>query len=166
MKPIEDIVVDKIYQLVNQVLSKIIKPDIKVENITQIDVEMIAKIKQDYGIEGIILDVDETLRKDMLPLPETSKRWIESIKNELKIIVVSNGIDEKVQEYLQGQDIEYIGAAFKPLKSSFNKACKKLNIDSSKVLVIGDSIIDDILGGKRSNMKTALVKNVPDDSER
>ena len=166
MKPIEDIVVDKIYQLVNQVLSKIIKPDIKVENITQIDIEMMAKVKEVYGIEGIILDVDETLRKDMSPLPETSKKWIESVKSEFKIIVVSNGMDSKVQEYLQNQGIEYIGGAFKPLKTSFNKACKKLNIDSSKVLVIGDSIIDDILGGKRSNMKTVLVKNAPDDSER
>lgn len=160
MKPIEDIIVDKIYQLINQVLLRIVKPDMTVKQITDLTAERIAEIKSEYGIEGIILDVDETLRKDMKPLPDTSKKWIENIKEQLKVIVVSNGVDRSVEEYLRTQGIEYIGFANKPLKRSFEKACKKMNVESEKVLVIGDSLLDDILGGKRSNMKTALVQDV------
>ena len=40
-----------------------------------------------------------------------------------------------------------------------------MDVDPSKVLVLGDSLLDDIYGGKRNNMKTALVKDV-DDEER
>lgn len=166
MKPIEDIIVDKIYELVNQVLSRIVKPDIILEQVTQLTEEKIEQIKSEYGIEGIILDVDETLRKDMKPLPERSKEWIEAIQKQLKVIVVSNGLDKKVEEYLKTQGIEYIGFANKPLKWSFRKACKKMSIEPEKILVVGDSLLDDILGGKRSNMKTALVQEAVEEEEK
>lgn len=166
MKPIEDIIVDKIYQLINQVLSQIIKPDIKLKQVTELTAEKISEMKRKYGIEGIILDVDETLRSDMKPIPEINKKWIETAKQQLKIIVVSNGLDRKVEQYLKTEGIEYIGCANKPLKGSFNKACKKMSIQPEQVLVVGDSLLDDILGGKRSNMKTALVEEVSEDIEK
>ena len=86
MKPIEDIIVDKIYQLINQVLSQVIKPDIKLKQVTELTAEKILEMKRKYGIEGIILDVDETLRRNMKPIPEINKKWIETAKQQLKII--------------------------------------------------------------------------------
>ena len=64
MKPLEEIIGDKILDMVHFVLSKAIKPDITVDKVTELDEEQIEKLKQKYGIEGIILDVDETLRKN------------------------------------------------------------------------------------------------------
>ena len=55
---------DKIMDLLHYILSKFIKPDITLENVNQLDSNTIDKLKQQYGIEGIILDVDETLRKE------------------------------------------------------------------------------------------------------
>ena len=40
-----------------------------------------------------------------------------------------------------------------------------MNIQPNKVLVIGDSLFDDVLGGKRNNMKTVLVKDVEDEEK-
>ena len=37
-----------------------------------------------------------------------------------------------------------------------------MNVQPDKVLTVGDSLFDDVYGGKRNNMKTALVKNVED----
>ena len=65
MKSIDEIVAEKIIDMINYVLSKIIKPDIEIEKITDIDEKVISRLKKEYDIEGIILDVDETLRKDM-----------------------------------------------------------------------------------------------------
>lgn len=158
MKSIEDIIADKIYQLVNQVLSQIIKPDITLSQVTELTEEKIEQIKSEYGIEGIILDVDETLRRDLKPIPEASKNWIKCVQKQLKVIVVSNGLDLKVQEYLKTQEIKYIGRAYKPYRGGFEKACKKMNLAPEKVLVVGDNLLADILGGKRRNMKTALVQ--------
>ena len=57
----------------------------------------------------------------------------------------------------QGPDILFY---HKPFKKNFMKACEKMGIEPEKTLVIGDSLWCDIFGGKRNQMKTALVKDV------
>ena len=116
LKSIDDIVVDKICAIVNYMLSIIIKPDIQINKVTELDKDAIVNLKQKYGIEGIILDVDETIRKDMKYIPEVNQKWIDSIKEELKIIVVSNGKDGKIEQFFKERKIDYIGIAHKPLK--------------------------------------------------
>lgn len=91
--------------------------------------------------------------------------WIESLKDKIKIIIVSNGVDQNIEKYFKENGIDYIGFACKPLKKNFLKACEKMNVKPENVLAIGDSLFDDIYGGKRNKMKTALVKEV-EDNER
>lgn len=163
MMTLDEMVANKLMDLVNYMLSKIIKPDITVDKVTQLNEEEIEKIKQKYGIEGIILDVDDTLRKNMQSIPKANKDWIESLRGKIKIIIVSNGKDKNIEKYFKEKCIDYIGFAHKPLKRNFLKACQKMNLNPDKVLVVGDSLFDDIYGGKRNNMKTTLVKTVEDD---
>ena len=164
MKTLDELIVDKILDLLHYVLSKFIKPDITLEKVNEIDSSAIDQLKQQYGIEGIILDVDETLRKEMRDIPKCNKEWIESLKGKLKIIILSNGKDKMIEQYFQENGIDYIGFAHKPLKRNFLKACEKMNLSPDKVMTIGDSLFDDVYGGKKNNMKTALVKDV--DEER
>lgn len=35
-----------------------------------------------------------------------------------------------------------------------------MNLSPDKVMTVGDSLFDDVYGGKKNNMKTALVKKV------
>lgn len=166
MKKIEDVLCDKIFSLLNYCLAKKIKPDLNLKDIKDLTETEIDKLKQ-LGIDGIILDVDNTIRRNMQQIPNCNKEWIEVLKSKMKVIVVSNGKDEKIEEYFRQNQIEYIGFARKPLKTNFLKACEKIQLDPKRVLVIGDSVISDIYGGKRNNMKTALVKKVKyDDNER
>lgn len=166
MKPIEDIVADKIYELVNYMLAKKIKPDIKLETVGALSKEDIRKLKDELGIQGVILDIDETVRKDMNKIPKCNEEWIDMLKDELKVIVVSNGIDKGIENFFRLKGIDYIGFAHKPLKKNFIRACEMLGIAPEKTLVIGDSLFSDIYGGKRNNMKTALVKKVDDEAQR
>ena len=166
MKKLEDIVVQKLADIINMVLSKIIIPDITLDKVTQLDEKMITILREKYGIQGIILDVDETIRKNMKMIPKCNEEWLDMLKQELKVIVVSNGIDGKVEDFLKTKGIDYIGFAHKPMKRNFIRACEKLGIAPEKTLVIGDSLWSDIFGGKRNNMKTALVKRVEDDNQR
>ena len=166
MKPIEDIVADKIYEIVNYMLAKKIKPDIKLETVGALSKEDIRKLKDELGIQGVILDIDETVRKDMNKIPKCNEEWIDMLKDELKVIVVSNGIDKGIENFFRLKGIDYIGFAHKPLKKNFIKACEMLGIAPEKTLVIGDSLFSDIYGGKRNNMKTALVKKVDDEEQR
>lgn len=164
MKTLDELIADKILDLLNYVLSKFIKPDITLGKVNELNTNVIDQLKQQYGIEGIILDVDETLRKEMKDIPKCNKEWIESLEGKLKVIIVSNGKDKKIEQYFKEIGIDYIGFAHKPLKKNFLKACEKMNLSPDKVMIIGDSLFDDVYGGKRNNMKTALVKDV--DEER
>lgn len=164
MKTLDELIADKILDLLHYVLSKFIKPDITLGKVNELNINVIDQLKQQYGIEGIILDVDETLRKEMKDIPKCNKEWIESLEGKLKVIIVSNGKDKKIEQYFKEIGIDYIGFAHKPLKKNFLKACEKMNLSPDKVMIIGDSLFDDVYGGKRNNMKTALVKDV--DEER
>lgn len=163
MKSLDELMADKIYELVNYLLAKKIKPDISLDKVTSLTEADIEKLKSQLGIEGIILDIDETVRKDMKSIPKCNQEWIEMLKSKLKVIVVSNGVDRGVEDFFKLQGIDYIGFAHKPMKRNFIKACDKMEISPEKVLVIGDSLWCDIFGGQRNKMKTALVKKVEDE---
>ena len=165
MKTLEDLVAEKLCDLVHYALSKIIKPDMTLNKVNELDIQAIEKMKQQYGIEAIILDVDDTLRKEMKDIPKCNKEWIEGLKGKIKIMIVSNGVDRDIEKYFKENGIDYIGFACKPLKKNFLKACEKMNVKPESVLMVGDSLFDDIYGGKRNKMKTALVKEV-EDNER
>ena len=160
MKSLDELAADKIYELVNYLLAKKIKPDMKLERVTSLTQEDVRNLKQDLGIQGVILDIDETVRKDMKAIPRCNEEWIDMLQRELKVIVVSNGVDRGIEDFFKLKGIDYIGFAHKPFKKNFMKACEKMGIEPEKTLVIGDSLWCDIFGGKRNQMKTALVKDV------
>lgn len=163
MRRIEDIIGQKMMDLAHFVLTKLVKADMHVENVREITPDMVKKLKEDYNIEGVIVDVDETLRKDMNDIPKCNKEWLESLKGQLKVVILTNGKDKNLEEYFEKQDIDYIHFALKPLKMNFKKACKKMEVNPQNVLVIGDDLFDDIHGGQKNKMKTILVKSVEED---
>ena len=122
MKTLEDLVAEKLCDLVHYALSKIIKPDMTLNKVNELDIQAIEKMKQQYGIEAIILDVDDTLRKEMKDIPKCNKEWIEGLKGKIKIMIVSNGVDRDIEKYFKENGIDYIGFACKPLKKNFIKA--------------------------------------------
>ena len=99
----------------------------------------------------------------MKKIPKCNQEWIENLKGQLKIIILSNGIDKDIDNFFKERGIDYIGFANKPLRKNFIKACKMMNVEPDKVLVVGDSLFSDIHGGKRNCMKTVLVRDVEDE---
>ena len=166
MKSLDELMADKIYELVNYMLAKRIKPDISLDKVTSLTEADVRKLKDQLGIEGVILDIDETVRTGMNKIPKCNEQWLDMLKEELKVIVVSNGIDGNVEKFLEAKGIDYIGFAHKPMKKNFFKACERLGIAPENTLVIGDSVWCDIYGGQRNNMKTALVKKVEENEGR
>lgn len=160
MKRPEEILGDQILRLVHYTLSKVIKPDITLDKVTDLSADELEKIKRKYGIEAIILDVDDTLRAETDMIPKANREWIESLRGKVKIIILSNGIDKNIEKYFSDIGIDYIGFAHKPFKMNFVKACQMLGVKPENVLMVGNSLFDDIYGGQRNNMKTALVRNV------
>lgn len=135
---------------------KLIKPDLTINDIKDLDVDYLKEI----GINGLILDVDETLRFSDNDISDDVINWLINMKKEMKICVVSDGYSLKVKDVLDNLDIPYFSFSFKPLKRNFKKAIKYMNIDNYLILTVGDDLVADILGGKRNKTRTCLVKKI------
>ena len=131
-------------------------PDVYVQNVFSIDID---KLHKDKKINGIIIDLDNTL----VPwgkkfLDKRIVNWINKIKEkDLKICIVSNSHSSHVTEVGKILDIPYYSSRYKPLKKPFREAMKIMNTVNKETAVIGDQIFTDVLGGNRLGLMTILV---------
>lgn len=133
-------------------------PDLYLDNVTEINATLLKKNK----IEGLILDVDNTLIDYYRNLIDGAEEWCEELKNEgIKCIILSNSNKrDKVEKVAKSLNIEYLMFAKKPMKSGFKKALDRMGLLPEKVAVVGDQLFTDVLGAKRMHMFSILVKQV------
>lgn len=133
-------------------------PDLYLDNVTEINTTLLKKNK----IEGLILDVDNTLIDYYRNLIDGAEEWCEELKNEgIKCIILSNSNKkDKIEKVAKSLNIEYLMFAKKPMKSGFKKALDQMGLLPEKVAVVGDQLFTDVLGAKRMNMFSILVKQV------
>lgn len=134
-------------------------PDKYLDNVLEISPELLKKKE----IQGIILDIDNTLIDKEKNMLSGVKEWIKELKNNnIKVCIVSNTNKKlKAEKIAQKLNVPYIFFAMKPLKKSFNKAKRILEIEDNKhIAVIGDQIMTDVFGANRSQMYSILVKPI------
>ena len=110
--------------------------------------------------EYIFLDVDNTITGWNEEIVSSSVgEWLELLlKNEFKIILISNSGNRRLSKIATRFGIKYISWAAKPSVRPFKKALQLLGCgDKNKVLVIGDQLFTDIWGGNKMGLNTALV---------
>lgn len=160
MDKLIDKVEKRLYQVIKERLIEKAKPDVCYHTVQDMDLEEIKKWKSKYGIGGILLDVDDTLRRDLRKVSDINEEWLAFLKSEFRVALLSNGKDDKIKELAEKYQIEYIAFANKPFRKAFLETADKLGLEPENILVMGDSLFDDIYGGKRSGMRTALIKEV------
>lgn len=135
---------------------KYLCPDLYMANILDVTPEMLQRM----GIQGVICDMDNTIIPwDDDELAPEIVSWFESLKAAgFRLCLLSNGMQKRVSAIAHKLDIDGIPMAVKPRKIAFLKALDKLQVRQDEVVVIGDQVFTDILGGKRLGLKTILVK--------
>lgn len=133
-------------------------PSLYLDSVKNINPTLLKK----NNIKGLILDVDNTLIDYYRNLVEGAEKWCEELKNEgIKCIILSNSNKRsKVEEVAEKLNIDYIMFAKNPLKSGFKRALSKLELKPEEVAVVGDQLFTDVIGAKRMNMFSILVKQV------
>ncbi|WP_102345518.1 YqeG family HAD IIIA-type phosphatase [Bacillus sp. Marseille-P3661] len=114
---------------------------------------------KERGIKGIITDLDNTLVEWDRPeaTPEL-KEWFKGMRQHgIRITIVSNNNEERVKKFSNPLDVDFIYQARKPLGKAFRKALKDMNLKKDEIVVIGDQLLTDVLGGNRSGLHTILV---------
>lgn len=118
---------------------------------------------QQRGIEGVILDLDNTLvlwQKE--ELEEQVTEWLEALKAlGLKLCILSNSIlsrrSERIAERLGCHNVRQ---ARKPSRSGFHRALQALGTKAANTAIVGDQMFTDIWGGNRSGLYTIMVKPI------
>ena len=135
----------------------LLTPDMQVNKITDITIEMI----RENNIKAMILDVDNTLIDlDRVPL-EGIKEWIDYMKNEgIKFCIASNSLKkDKIEKVAKMLDIPYVHFSVKPTKIGLKKAKQILGIENSKnIAEVGDQLFTDVLGTNRMKMFSILTE--------
>ncbi|MBE3577090.1 MAG: YqeG family HAD IIIA-type phosphatase [Limnochordales bacterium] len=130
-------------------------PDLTVAAVPQIDPK---KLWQE-GRRGIILDIDNTITPWQAdePLPEVVE-WVARAKQlGFRICLVSNAPARRVRHFARRLGVDHVLGGRKPGRRPFVAAGKLLGLSSEQVVVVGDQLFTDVVGGKRMGFYTILV---------
>ena len=135
-----------------------IYPKVIFNSVPDISVEFLKENK----INALILDVDNTLINIERKIPEKTKTWVKTMKNNnIKLYILSNTNNKKkVEDVSQALEIPYRNLAKKPSKKGFMKVQETLQEKPENIGVVGDQIFTDVIGGNKCNMFTILVEPI------
>ena len=130
-----------------------------IETVWQISADELTQL----GIQGIILDLDNTIVKwqqdDMSQEVET---WLRAVLAAgIKFCVLSNSMLSSRSERIAAKlNSAYVHHARKPARAGFEKAMAAMNTVPANTAVVGDQMFTDILGGNRVGLYTIMVKPI------
>ncbi|GGE43331.1 hypothetical protein GCM10011391_22680 [Pullulanibacillus camelliae] len=130
-------------------------PNQHVKNIFEITPEIL----QEHGIKGVVTDLDNTLVAWDVPqaTPELAL-WFKSMQAAgISVTIVSNNHEQRVRAFSEPLGIPFISKARKPLTRAFQKAIREMGLTKETVVVVGDQLLTDVLGGRRLGVHTILV---------
>ncbi|ASV68922.1 YqeG family HAD IIIA-type phosphatase [Cytobacillus sp. FSL W7-1323] len=130
-------------------------PDQHVKNVFEITPDIL----KEQGIKGIITDLDNTLVEWDRP-NATPKliNWFEQMRlSDIKVTIVSNNNESRVKNFSDPLKTPFIYQARKPMGRAFKRALLEMQLEKHEVVVVGDQLLTDVLGGNRSGFNTILV---------
>lgn len=116
---------------------------------------------KDKGFNTVFLDVDNTITsyKDEVP-DDKAREFVKKLKDEgFRVIVVSNNTKKRVSQTARAINCEYSYWSFKPLPFKLNSLIKKFNLDKTKIFMMGDQLLTDILCA--NNLKIYSIYSKP-----
>lgn len=137
---------------------KNLKPDLIYQGVPCISYEEL----KEKGVEGLLLDVDNTLIDYTKVLSQQMIDWVYDAKKEgFKVCILSNSNKmEKIIPIAEKLGVKYISFAKKPAKGGYLKASKLLDLDVTKLAMIGDQVFTDVLGANRVGMTSVYVEPI------
>lgn len=119
-------------------------------------------IIQQYGLKGLVLDVDETLVPISVGMASLELRqWIEQIRASTALCLVSNNLSEaRIGGIARSLNLPYYLGAAKPSRRKIRAALRGMDLPKHQVGMVGDRLFTDVLAGNRLGMFTILVEPI------
>lgn len=133
-------------------------PDLFVDTIYDIDTDVIKK----KGIKVFVFDIDNTLAPYSVPCADDKLiKWVSDLKGlGFEVMLASNNGRRRVRAFAESIDCDYISRACKPLGFKIRRRLKRLNVDPSRAVLVGDQLFTDIWGASLMGMHSILVRAI------
>ena len=133
-------------------------PDIYTKSIYSIDYD---KLKE-RGIKCILFDLDNTIAPITIKQPTKKiKDLFVELKNKgFKLIIFSNNNKTRLKPFKDELEVDCAFSCKKPMKKKYEIILKDYKYSISEVVIIGDNIVTDILGGNKVGITTILVNPI------
>lgn len=136
----------------------LLEPRRRLSNLSDLTVDWI----REQGCNAVVLDADYTLCAYGSPHPDPGVReWLEVLKTSgIPVAIASNNTKRRLMPLAETLHIPYVSGSMKPFSRGLKKACQILGYAPSEVLMVGDQLFTDVLGGNRLGMVTVLLDPV------
>ncbi|GEN86412.1 YqeG family HAD IIIA-type phosphatase [Oceanobacillus sp. FSL W8-0428] len=130
-------------------------PDEQIDQIFDLQPETLKK----KGIKGIITDLDNTLVAwDVKDATPDVISWFKTMEeNDIKVTIISNNNQERVTVFSEPLGTPFVFSARKPLSRAFKTVARQMGLKKEEILVVGDQLLTDVLGGNIAGFYTVLV---------
>lgn len=130
--------------------------------------ELTPEVLQQYGLRGIIFDLDETLApySAPAPLPQILEHILMLKQAGVVMALVSNSPRERVSSFNRDIQIPIFPKAKKPGTKALRRAVARMGFAPREIAMVGDQIFTDVLAGNRAGLFTVLIPPVQDRDTR
>ena len=116
---------------------------------------------QSWGIRLLLCDLDYTLAPRSVLQPDAQVlAWVQDMKNAgIEVMILSNNrSSERVELFCKDMGITYVGHAGKPARRGYREAMAKAGVTEKETAMLGDKLLTDVLGAKRSGVLALMVE--------
>ncbi len=113
-----------------------------------------------YQIDGLVLDVDDTIVPigSSLAEPEVIL-WIEQTRQHVPVWLVTNNPNQiRIGAIAASLSLPYFLSAAKPSRKKLRQAVTAMSMEPARVAMVGDRVFTDVLAGNRMGMFTILIE--------
>ena len=135
---------------------KLFLPEFMFFRVTDITVDFL----KSNNIDTLLLDADNTLstHHSQTAAPGVPE-WLEEMRlGGIKLMMVSNSKQRRVQPFAEMLGLEFEYLSLKPLGCGIARALKRLGSDKKRTALVGDQIFTDVLATKLTGIRSIFVR--------
>lgn len=125
--------------------------------------EVTPRLLRRRGVSLLLCDLDYTLAPRSVKAPDDRlRRWIAELTAAgVTVTVLSNNRSpRRVAAFCASLGVGYIGHAGKPRRRGFEQAMSRAGRTAEETAVLGDKLLTDVLGAKRSGLLAIMVEPI------
>lgn len=143
-------------------MCNLLRPDEYVQAIEYVDLDKLYS----RGYRALLIDRDRTLTGwGEQDVPSAKRAWLERATRRFEVCIVSNTIFvrnvNRLGEKLGVEVVSRWGLGRKPMSGAIKAALKVVGVPAENVVMIGDQLFTDVLGGNLMGIYTILTDPVP-----